>query len=1083
MPGSPSILIAGPVNVRASLERALGEHEVRVHGCSFSDLIATCAGTSPALVVLAGSMKGAELNVGATALADHAATRNTPVAILTSEPGAPPTRRADAAPMTLVLSHQGIAHVAARLAELAQRSPAPRPPAPIAEESVSSIRGGKPLSGGRLDPFLDGDPTEDTGSGPIRALHLRASIASDASPVEASARDWTWEDSPQGTPVTDDNELKDSAKRRRLARTMMGVAPAKPSGATGGGPVQGSGVGADDELPAPRASRAGVWGSTSESSAPTGFPAAKPLARAVLRKAEPSHVGPLPDEGQAPVISPIVAPLRPAAKKSRPKTMLGVGLPSKGAGASKGAKMKPRTMLGLGLPAAGSSASPPSKPASPLASRPAASAPTPPARKPSAPAIPAVPAPAPRKPSAPSMPAVSAPAPRKPSAPSMPAVSAPAPRKPSAPSMPAVAASPASPASSAKSASGTLSGAPSPLKAPSRRPASRTMIGGMTSPLGASSAPARGEPTAAYPTGRSPAPLSKPETAASTPSTSTPAASRFGGAASMDFADEPTVVGDSVREAVAKGLNPGGFEDAAQAPVPVVSSAALSAPTREVDLDAPEPSSVPDAGQEVGQDLDLDDDMDDATQVLDQSSIAMAKLEALRAKSAKPDAADVDTLRPPPTPLPGPVPTAPSPLPPADLGERLANKAPNEEDLDDLETAETEPPPAGVGLRGVSDDGPPPPGFIPEATMSLTDALELDSSEFLAEDPLGRTMGEESLESSDSGAVIDDAIVGGAANPDAPIPVRPPGYQQSHSGTEEDTEIVAGLTKQLEAEQRAKSSKKWVWATLGLCAIGAVAAGAVFAPKFLGETAHSGSTTEEVPVPSGPLGTTGAEGQPEVPPAPVGDGDPATAEGNPEATAEGNPEAADPAVDPATDPATDPTVDPAANPTAEATPEPEPPVEPPVEPPAPEPPPEVAAVEPTPPPVAPTPAVDGSGLPSDPTAASEALVARAETQASGGDAAGAQASLRRAIELDDENYEAMASLAALLIAGDSPSPAAAEEAVNLANRAVRRRARVGRYHLIYGDARAAAGDRRGASRSWSRAEEVDPSLAAEVRRR
>ena len=99
-PDVPNVLIAGPVNVRASLEQALGERGVRVHGCSFPDLIATCAGSSPRLVVLAGSMKGVELNMAATALAEHAATRAIPVVILTGEPGAPPARRPDAAPLS-----------------------------------------------------------------------------------------------------------------------------------------------------------------------------------------------------------------------------------------------------------------------------------------------------------------------------------------------------------------------------------------------------------------------------------------------------------------------------------------------------------------------------------------------------------------------------------------------------------------------------------------------------------------------------------------------------------------------------------------------------------------------------------------------------------------------------------------------------------------------------------------------------------------------------------------------------------------------------------------------------------------------
>ena len=46
----------------------------------------------------------------ALVLADHVATRCIPVAILTAEPGVPPARRSDAAPLTLVLSHQGIVY-------------------------------------------------------------------------------------------------------------------------------------------------------------------------------------------------------------------------------------------------------------------------------------------------------------------------------------------------------------------------------------------------------------------------------------------------------------------------------------------------------------------------------------------------------------------------------------------------------------------------------------------------------------------------------------------------------------------------------------------------------------------------------------------------------------------------------------------------------------------------------------------------------------------------------------------------------------------------------------------------------------
>ncbi|MCA9534254.1 MAG: hypothetical protein KC593_11265, partial [Myxococcales bacterium] len=308
-----SILIAGPVNVRASLEAVLAERGFRAHGCSFSDLIATCAGASPSLVVLAGSMKGVELGVAASALAEHVATRAIPVVILTGEPGAPPSRRADAAPLTLVLSAQGIDAVATRLIELAQASAAPKGQGGVVvEPGPSSKSGGDAAPDGRLSPFLVGEPTEDTGSGPIRALHLHATIANEPSSDVTRSRDWTWEDSPQGTALTDDNDDQKAAKQRRLARTMMGVAPARPgSEASAPGQAQGPDEG-DGDMPAPAASRAGAWGAKSDSVAPTGFPPAraKPLARAALRKAEASTVGPLPDEEQAPFISPIVGPPR-----------------------------------------------------------------------------------------------------------------------------------------------------------------------------------------------------------------------------------------------------------------------------------------------------------------------------------------------------------------------------------------------------------------------------------------------------------------------------------------------------------------------------------------------------------------------------------------------------------------------------------------------------------------------------------------------------------------------------------------------------------------------------------------------------
>jgi len=1058
-PAPPSILIAGPVNVRASLEQALTAREVRVHGCSFPDLIATCAGTSPSLVVLAGTMKGVELGMAATALAEHVATRAIPVAILTAEPGVPPARRADAAPLTLVLSHQGITSVVERLVELSRSGQRPQGrPGAVAEEAGASKSGVEPQVDDRLDPFLSDEPSEDTGSGPIRALHLQASIASEPSTNVTRSRDWTWEDSPQGTALTDDNDDQKAAKQRRLARTMMGVAPAAPGAAAGQGPTQGPGVDGGEgegDMPAPAASRAGAWGAKSDSVMPTGFPPSrpKPLARAALRKAEPSTVGPLPtDEEQAPVISPIVGPPRTAAK-ARPKTMLGVGLPLPGvipaahppepaaaapapanpaaatkaepaapatpaaapaspaaatsAAAPDAKKARPRTMLGLGLgappaapatpagPAAPAAPAATAAPAAPAAAPPAAAVPakpassisstgfpavqgTPPARSPKfTPAVP-MPAVSPKSPAvgpaARPTPAAATAKPAVPAAPAQPAA------KPAAPAPaaqgPAAAAPAATPAAASAASSTPRSAAPGP-----RRSANRTIMGGMGSPL---SPP----PPVNLPSHRpddTAVVVTEPERpaasitasggfAAATPTG--PAAAQFGGAASMDFTDEPTVVGDSVKRAAAKDLD---------------------TPDDLLEDDAPKPGAA--ATQMAGADDDFDDfdelglgsDHDEATQILDQSSIAAAKLEALRAKSAQPDDTDLDTLRPPATPA----------APPAPPAQRAAPKP--SQQFDDFEVAATEPPPPGVGIDGI----------VPEGTLSLTDALELDFDE---PDRLGRTL-----------EMSDEPITGGAANPDPLPPVRPKGYQQSHSGTEEDTEIVAGLTKQLE-KKAAKpaaasgSSRGWLWATMAIVLVGGVAATAWYvAPTLLGTAAHSDDTVAHTPVPTPPA--VGPVPTPPVAPTPT-------------TAVAANPDT------PPTPPVEPPPVAVAEVPPA-----------PPVEPPPVEPPP-VAEVAPAPP-VAP---------PVAPPAAAPA----------GGD----EARLRQALAANAQDYESMAALAEVLLARGNN-----DEALTLAQAAVRGRARVGRYHMIYGDARAATGDRSGASRSWSRAVEVDPALTAEVNRR
>ncbi|MCA9579330.1 MAG: tetratricopeptide repeat protein, partial [Myxococcales bacterium] len=283
----------------------------------------------------------------------------------------------------------------------------------------------------------------------------------------------------------------------------------------------------------------------------------------------------------------------------------------------------------------------------------------------------------------------------------------------------------------------------------------------------------------------------------------------------------------------------------------------------------------------------------------------------------------------------------------------------------------------------------------------------------------------------------------------------------------EDTEIVAGLTKKLderEANPGKSSGRGWVLATVAIVGVIGVAGGAWYmAPTLLGTVAHSEDTVESTPVPaagevgsvptptpSEPTPTTGTTTQAGLAAPPSGSEPPAAA-----------PPAAEPPA---------PTVPEAPAPTVAEAPAPPAPT-----PPAPTPPAPSAATPPTPTPPA---AVNTAGLPSDPAEASAALVTRAEQQAGAGDRAGAEASLRRALTLDDENYEAMAKLAEVLVASGQH-----EEALSLAQTAVRRRARVGRYHLIYGDVRAAMGDRSGASRSWSRAVDVDESLAAEAARR
>jgi len=108
---------------------------------------------------------------------------------------------------------------------------------------------------------------------------------------------------------------------------------------------------------------------------------------------------------------------------------------------------------------------------------------------------------------------------------------------------------------------------------------------------------------------------------------------------------------------------------------------------------------------------------------------------------------------------------------------------------------------------------------------------------------------------------------------------------------------------------------------------------------------------------------------------------------------------------------------------------------------------------------------------------SDALAAEAERQVARGDLDGAQETLRESEALDERNPQMMAAWAQYYLARED-----ADQAVEWATKATRRRARRAAYHLLLGDARQMAGDPGGARRSWQRALERDPDNA-EIQRR
>lgn len=99
---------------------------------------------------------------------------------------------------------------------------------------------------------------------------------------------------------------------------------------------------------------------------------------------------------------------------------------------------------------------------------------------------------------------------------------------------------------------------------------------------------------------------------------------------------------------------------------------------------------------------------------------------------------------------------------------------------------------------------------------------------------------------------------------------------------------------------------------------------------------------------------------------------------------------------------------------------------------------------------------------------SDELVDEAAEAVRSGELDGVDAKLALSLRYDEDNHRAMATYARYFIAKED-----ADEAVEWARRALLERPRAG-YHVLYGDARRAAGDRAGAQRSYRRALSIDP---------
>ncbi|MDH5494069.1 MAG: tetratricopeptide repeat protein, partial [Myxococcales bacterium] len=108
-------------------------------------------------------------------------------------------------------------------------------------------------------------------------------------------------------------------------------------------------------------------------------------------------------------------------------------------------------------------------------------------------------------------------------------------------------------------------------------------------------------------------------------------------------------------------------------------------------------------------------------------------------------------------------------------------------------------------------------------------------------------------------------------------------------------------------------------------------------------------------------------------------------------------------------------------------------------------------------------------LPADAERAAELLARRAQASTEAREFAQAEARLSRALELDPRNHRVMAAYAEYYLARGMH-----EQAKSFAERALRRRGRRARYHVLMGDILRASGDAEGARASYRRAAEYDP---------